>query len=309
MQSDPYAELRTPLTRHAYRMLGTMSDAEDVVQDAFVRWHSGVDRSTVQEPRAYLRAMVTRLCIDRLRSARVQREAYVGPWLPEPIVEDPHALPEDASVLADDVSFALLLALERLSPLERAAFLLHDVLDVPFAEIAAMLHRSEEGVRKLASRARTSIRSPHERPATPPGEANDIRNAFVDAILHDDVGAVMNMLTQEVLLLSDGGGKAFAAINPLLGRDRVGRFLAGVARKGAGTITGFDAVTLNGLPGFVFFAGNVVLQTIALHIEDGKIANIYITRNPDKLRAIARQLKKELPPVLRQAQDDRGDRR
>jgi RNA polymerase sigma-70 factor (ECF subfamily) len=274
---------RASLVRHAYRMLGTMSDAEDVVQDAFERMQRA-DTSHVRDPRAYLRATVTNLALDRLRASARSREVYVGPWLPEPVIDET-AVPDHIVGVAEDISFAFLLALERLSPLERAAFLLHDALDVPFAEIAQTLGRSEVSVRRLASRARAAIRSDAPRRITPPSDAEALRDRMGRAILSGDVNGLMAMLTSDVTLLSDGGGKKTAAINPLVGPDRVSRFLVGVSRKGGASVRAIMPTWINGLPGWALFGDEGLDQTIALEIVDGAVRGIYITRNPDKLSA------------------------
>ena len=266
-------------------MLGEHAEAEDVVQDAFLRWSAALTTTHVEDDGAYLRATVTRLCIDRMRSARARREVYVGPWLPEPLVTARGEDPAAAVTLADDVSFALLLALERLSALERAAFLLHDVMDVPFAEIAATLERSEEAVRQLAARARAHVREPRARRTLGANDASRLRAAFVAAILNEDLGALQRLLAQDVVFVSDSGGKVPSAMVPVEGPDRVGRMLIGLSRKAPAGTT-FEAAAINGSPGFILAGENGIFQTIALDIADDRIAGIYVTRNPDKLRAI-----------------------
>ncbi|HUN29520.1 MAG TPA: RNA polymerase sigma factor SigJ [Alphaproteobacteria bacterium] len=277
---------RAPLVRHAYRMLGTMTDAEDVVQDAFVRWHRA-ERSSVRDPHAFLRATVTHLALDRLRAQKRSRETYIGPWLPEPILVDESAAPEHVVTVAEDVSFAFLLALERLSPLERAAFLLHDALDVPFAEIAATLERSEESVRRLASRARRAIHDGTPRRIAPPPAADELRERFTSAVLSGDIAQLTAILTEDVRLISDGGGKKPAAIKPLYGGDHVGRFLIGVTRKGAAGAEVRPA-SINGLPGFLLVADGALEGLWALETRGERIATIYVTRNPEKLAAVAK---------------------
>ncbi|MBV8581123.1 MAG: RNA polymerase sigma factor SigJ [Candidatus Eremiobacteraeota bacterium] len=287
---------RATLNRLAYRMLGSNAEAEDIVQDAYLRFADALRRTTVADDAAYLRATVTRLALDRLRSARARRETYVGPWLPEPIVSDEAGNPEATATLADDVSFALMLALERLSPLERAAFILHDVLDVPFAEIASTLHRSEEAARRLASRGREHVRESRTRRSTRRADAIRLRDAFTAALLAGDVDAVIHLLTDDVVLLSDGGGKATAAINPVVGADHVARFLVGVATKGAPYISRIVPALLNGDPGYVIFGDEhrtgeeAVVQTLAIETDGERINAIYVTRNPDKLRGVAARL-------------------
>jgi RNA polymerase sigma-70 factor, ECF subfamily len=293
--AERFERHRATLTRLAYRMLGSNAEAEDVVQDAYLRWRDALARTGVEDDAAYLRATVTRLVLDRLRSARARRETYVGPWLPEPVVVDDESDPEAAATLADDVSFAFMLALERLSPLERAAFLLHDVLDVPFAEIATTLNRSEEAARRLASRAREHVRESRARRSPHRADALRLREAFAAALRSGDPHALTELLTQDVVFLSDGGGKAPAAINPLIGPDRVVRFLFGIMAKRGARFKGVVPALLNGDPGFIVLGDEPgfddgVIQTLAIETDGDKITAIYATRNPDKLRGIARRL-------------------
>jgi RNA polymerase sigma-70 factor (ECF subfamily) len=292
---DRFEAHRPTLIRLAYRMLGSAAEAEDIVQDAYLRWRGALERMAIADDAAYLRATVTRLALDRLRSARAQRETYVGPWLPEPVVADDAGDPAAAVTLADDISFALMLALERLSPLERAAFILHDVLDVPFAEIASAIGRTEEAARRLASRAREHVREPRARRSPRMSEAIRLRDAFTAALRHADMEAMLHLLTDDVVLLSDGGGKAPAAINPLIGPNRVARFLIGIATKGRARVTGVVPAFLNGDPGFIVrgeeagFDG--VIQALAVETDGDRINAIYVMRNPDKLRAIAARMR------------------
>jgi RNA polymerase sigma-70 factor (ECF subfamily) len=302
MQDDAsrFEQHRPALIRLAYRMLGSNAEAEDIVQDAYLRWSEALTRATIADDAAYLRATVTRLTLDRLRSARAQRETYVGPWLPEPVMVDDANDPEAAATLADDVSFALMLALERLSPLERAAFILHDVLDVPFAEIATTLERTEEATRRLASRAREHVREPRNRRSTQREATTRMRDAFAAALRAADVGALTHLLTDDVVLLSDGGGKAVAAINPIVGRDRVGAFLIGLAKKRSAYVTAVIPALLNGDPGFIVLGNergfpDGVIQTLAIETNGTSITAIYVTRNPDKLHGIAARIKAEKP--------------
>jgi RNA polymerase sigma-70 factor (ECF subfamily) len=272
--------LRPRLTRIAYRMLGSVADAEDVVQEAFLRWLAA-DRGTVREPEAYLRRVVTRLCLDQIKSARHRRETYMGPWLPEPVIE---AAEEEI----DDVTLPLMLALERLSPLERAAFLLHDVFGVSFDEIAETIHREPATCRQLASRARTNIRAARPRFAMSKERGLEIAAAFFAASRSGDMQGLQSLLAADVTTYADGGGKRPAAIRPIVGRDRVIRQHTALARIFAEHMSrivryGF----INGLPGFVTIEADDTLQTTALDIEDGQITAIYIVRNPDKLRHIA----------------------
>ena len=271
--------LRPTLVRIAYRMLGSVADAEDVVQDSFLRW-LGADRAAIRVPAAYLRRVVTRLCLDQLKSARHSRETYIGPWLPEPVVEEQEEV--------DDVTLPLMLALERLSPLERAAFLLHDVFGVSFEEIAETVDRDPAACRQLASRARTHIRAARPRFNMPQEHGMEIAEAFFAASRSGDMAALGALLAADVTLHADGGGKVSAARRPIIGFDDVLKLQAGLAHFFAEHMSrvvryGF----INGLPGFVTMEHGGTLQTTALAIENGKIAAIYVMRNPDKLRHLS----------------------
>jgi RNA polymerase sigma-70 factor (ECF subfamily) len=270
-----FEPLRRRLTRVAYRMLGSVADAEDVVQEAFIRW-MGANRSDVREPEAFLRRTVTRLCLDQLKSARHQREVYVGPWLPEPIVE------EDEE---EDITLPLMLALERLSPLERAAFLLHDVFGIDFEEIAVTIQRSPAACRQLAARARANVREARPRFQVEKERGLEIANAFFAASRNGDMTALGAMLAADVSMHADGGGKRSAALQPILGYDHVMKVYEALAvlfrQHGSNLVR---TALINGLPGFVTREADGELQTTAFEIDDGKITAIYVMRNPDKLR-------------------------
>ncbi|WP_077960728.1 sigma-70 family RNA polymerase sigma factor [Ensifer adhaerens] len=266
--------LRPKLVRVAYRMLGSVADAEDMVQEAFIRW-MGADRTSVREPEAFLRRTVTRLCLDQLKSARLKRETYVGPWLPDPVVEEE---PED------DVTLPLMLALERLSPLERAAFLLHDVFGQSFDEVAVTIERDAAACRQLAARARTHVREERPRFQIEQQRGLELANAFFAASRHGDMKTLGAMLAADVSVHSDGGGKRPAALQPILGYDAVMKVheqLAALFAKHGSTLV--RAGFINGLPGFVTREADGELQTTALEIENGKVVAIYVVRNPDKL--------------------------
>lgn len=287
---ERFENMRPLLVRHAYRMLGQYAEAEDVVQDAYLRWSEASCNGAIQDDRAYLRTIVTRLCLDRLRSARARREVYVGPWLPEPVLSEEKEQPEAAAILSDDISFALMLALERLAPLERAAFLLHDALGVPFDEVAQALGRSEEAVRKLASRAREHVHDANRRSATKRDDAIRLRDELLTALTNEDAQALQRLLIDDVLFVSDGGGKVPSATVPVTGRERVAQLLLGLKRKGAAAVRRIELVTLNGLPGYLLFTDAGVETAMAIDVTAGRIAAMYVVRNPDKLRAIAAAL-------------------
>lgn len=275
---------RRRLTGLAYRMLGSVADAQDVVQEAWLRWQAA-DRAAVENAGAYLTRTVTRLCLDQLNSARVRRETYVGAWLPEPVI-DGHSLGFDAADEASlDLSAALMLALERLSPLERAAFLLHDIFDASFEEVAAAVGRSPAACRQLAARARAHIRAARPRYPVAPEEGERIAHAFREASAAGDATALSQLLAESAVLITDGGGRKPAALNPIFGRDRIARFFAGIARKAAGSPR-VRHVPIGGRPGYVSLYPDGTLQTTALEIEAGRITAIHVVRNPDKLRHV-----------------------
>ena len=282
--AEAFESHRRHLTGLAYRMLGSIADAEDIVQDAFLRWQAA-DRGDILEPRAFLSKMVTRMCLDELKSARVQREEYVGPWLPEPILDESALSPEAATEVAADLSVALLLALERLSPLERAAFLLHDVFDVDFSEIAETLGRNEAACRQLATRARANVAAARPRFKPSEDESRRITQAFMAAAATGNAKGLAQLLAKDAALYSDGGGKVNAAMRPILGGERIAQFLVAVLRAHPPPADVRVRYThVNGLPGFVIETGDGILQTDAFDIRDGKIVAIYSVRNPDKLK-------------------------
>ncbi|MEX6634573.1 sigma-70 family RNA polymerase sigma factor [Hyphococcus lacteus] len=282
---EAFEQHRTYLFGVAYRMLGSVAEAEDLVQDSYLRWR---ESKNVENPRAYLSKIVSRLCLDRLKQARTKREIYVGPWLPEPIINRPDLVTEEPEILAQDISYALMLALERLSPLERAAFLLHDVFDNGYDEIAEVLDRSEASCRQLATRARNHIR--HERPrfTVEPKRSHEIANAFFDAMRSGDTDALSAVLAKDAVLHTDGGGKVSSALNIVYSAEKIVRFYAGLTRKsGDQRSTLLRRTRINGMPGEIVRANDGILQTNVVEITDGKITAIYITRNPDKLRHLS----------------------
>ncbi len=281
--SDALAPYRPRLLGLAYRMLGSRSDADDVLQDAYLRFAEAQD---VRNPEAFLVTVVTRLCLDRLKSAQARREVYVGPWLPEPIVDADAMSPDATTELADDLSFALLLALDRLSPLERAAFLLHDVFDMPFTAVAKTLDRTEAACRQLATRARQAVRKQRPAPPAPPEAHARLLAAFGDAVSSGDVGRLAALLREDAVLLTDGGGRKIAALNPIFGADRIARFFIARRRKQAGQDIRSEPAMINGAAGALLYIDGEFDQTISLAIDGDKIAAIYLVRNPDKLRHV-----------------------
>jgi RNA polymerase sigma factor (sigma-70 family) len=274
---------RPRVLRLAYRMLGSVTEAEDIVQEAWLRWSRACE--AIDTPGAYLTRIVTRLCLDHMRSARVRREAYVGAWLPEPLLGTTETPDDEAS--ADDVTLSLMLALERLSPLERAAFLLHDVFGMALSEVAVTLDRDPAAVRQLAVRARKHIRAERPRYKVERAEADQLAHAFFVAARDGDPAALSALLAQDVVIRSDGGGRVLAFRNTVHGLARALRLFAGLARKQQALPCLLGTFLIDGLPGYASLDPDGNLQTTALEIRDGRVAAIYFVRNPDKLRHVA----------------------
>lgn len=284
---------RPRLHRLAYRMLGSVAEAEDVVQDAWIRWSRAGEG--VEDPAAWLVRTTGRLCLDRLRAAKVRREAYRGPWLPEPLIEEPT---DDPVERAEDVSVAFLLALERLSPLERAVFLLHEVFDEDYAAVARTLDRSEAAVRQLASRARSHLQAAKPRFTVDQQAAVRLANAFMAAAAKGDMGSLRSLLAEDAVMVTDGGGKRSAALRPLVGAEDIVAMLTGLAWRGRAWPTSsegplrYRAVRINGLPGLVLEPDDGPMTIAFQPDEAGRLAAIYIMRNPDKLEHLKPQAPK-----------------
>lgn len=281
--TDAFEAQRPRLKRLAYRMLGSVAEAEDAVQDAWLRWTRAGEGVT--DPAAWLVRTTTRLCIDRLRAAKAEREAYRGPWLPEPLIEP---LTEDPVERAEDVSVAFLLALERLSPLERAVFLLHDVFEEDYAAVAATLDRSEAAVRQLASRARQHVRDARPKFAVDEAHAQQLAGAFLRAAATADFTSLKTLLAEDAIMVTDGGGKRKAALRVLVGRDDIIRLIEGLLwRQAIPETRELRPARINGSPGFVLMRCDGP-ETMAFEPgPDGLIAAIYQVRNPEKLTHVA----------------------
>ena len=287
---EVFEEQRPVLMGVAYRILGRIADAEDVVQEAWLRW-SGVDRGAVREPRAYLVRITTRLAVDRLRQVRARNEAYVGPWLPEPYLTDfADTVPDTAerAVLADSVSLALLVVLESLSPLERAVFVLREAFGYPFAEIAATLDRSEAAVRQLAGRARKHVDERRTRYEVDPVQRRDLTERFIAASVEGDLDGLMRLLAPDVRLVGDSGGLAKAPRRALETADKVGRFLAAVAGQGLPDMS-YRFLEVNGAPALLVLSGGKPDSVFQVEVADGRVQCIYIIRNPEKLVSLPGQ--------------------
>ena len=282
-EGDPLAPYRGRLLGLAYRMLGSRSDAEDVVQDAYLRFAGAQE---VYNPEAFLVTVVTRLCLDRLKSAKAQRETYVGPWLPEPVFDAEGLSADAATELADDLSFALLVALDRLSPQERAAFLLHDVFDLQFSEIAPMIDRTEAACRQLATRARRAVRDARPATAATPERHARLLSAFSEAVASGDVSGLARLLREDAIAMTDGGGRKTAALNPIMGAAKVARFFTALAGKNIGRDIRVEPAMINGTVGALVYVDGELDHSLSMAIDGERIAAIYIVRNPDKLRHV-----------------------
>ena len=284
-RSDIFAATRPLLFSIAYRMLGTASDAEDLVQDAYVRWLEAPE-TEVRAPRAYLATIVTRLAINQLQSARNKRETYVGPWLPEPLVTEHAPDASEPVELAESLSMAFLLMLERLSPTERAVLLLHDVFDFDYSEIATIVDKSEANCRQLLTRAKKHIGEPRARFDADPAQADRLLMRFIETVRAGDIEGLVGVLAEDITLWADGGGKVpGAATRPIHGAESVARFVAQRA-GGEGRGGHLRLARINGQPGFIVSVQGKPQAALILGIRDGRIHDIYAIANPDKLRAI-----------------------
>lgn len=278
--TDAFAEHRGLLFTVAYEMLGSNADADDVLQDSWMRW-ADVDHAAVRDPRAYLVRIVTRQALNRLRTLQRQRESYVGTWLPEPLVTGPDVL-EDVE-LADSVSFAMLVVLETLTPLERAVFVLRDVFGFGYDEIAAAVDRKPQAVRQLASRARNHVQERRPR-VSPPQETAELMTRFFEAAVGGELQPLMDLLAPNVVLLSDGGGLKKANPRPIHGPDKVARFLWSVTPRHAAI--GVEWGVVNGAPAMFLSLEGELDSVVTVVVDDGRIGKIYFVRNPEKLRTV-----------------------
>lgn len=274
---NQFEEQREYLSRLAYRMLGSLTDADDVLQEAYLRWSRG-ETPQVESPRAYLTRIVTRLCIDRRREIDVRKETYIGPWLPEPVVR-----PVDRAIeAAEDVSLALLHLLERLSPVERAAYVLRQIFDYEYGDIAAILEKSAANCRQLVSRAEQRVLEGRPRFAAASDVVERISGAFLQACASGDLDGLLRLLTEDVVMISDGGGRATAALRPVFGADRVARFFQGIFRKRPANSRA-EVVLVNGQPGLAGYVDHELVSLFAFDLDGDRIAGVFAIRNPDKL--------------------------
>jgi len=286
-EGEVFSAYRPLLFSIAYRMLGSAMDAEDIVQEAFLRWRQR-DPAAVVSPKSYLTTVVTHLSIDYLRSARVRREEYVGQWLPEPLVADERAVDADPVALAESLSMAFLMLLERLTPIERAVFLLHEIFAYPFDEIAPMVGKGSTNCRQIALRARRHLGAERPRFVSHREEQERLTEQFMQACASGDLHALLALLADDVTVYSDGGGKTLAARRPISGADRVGRFFIGILAKAPPAFT-LRVATINGQPALLGELAGRPLGVYALEVAGEQIRAIRVVLNPDKLRGLERR--------------------
>ncbi|WP_223280844.1 RNA polymerase sigma-70 factor [Streptomyces antnestii] len=285
---DVFTSHRPLLFSIAYEILGSVADAEDVLQDSYLRWQT-VDETSVKNPRAYIAQIVTRQSLSALRSAARRREEYVGPWLPEPLDTDPNRAPDGVTHLltGEAVTTAMLLVLESLTPTERAVFVLREVFDFGYAEIAAAVGKSEPAVRQVNHRARNHVHARRQVAVAAPKEAQSVAERFMVAAATGDVQSLMDVLAPEVVFIGDGGGKVTAVMRPVRGADKVGRLVRGLLEKGArmGEVDVRVGV-YNGMPAVIGLLDGELDQVTCIEVRGGLVTALYCTRNPDKLKAV-----------------------
>ena len=283
---DPVADLRPLLFSIAYRMLGSASDAEDIVQEAFLRFHRETGAGTeVASPKSYLSAVTTRLCIDHLRSARVRRESYVGTWLPEPLLTEETSDAERHAETADSLSMGFLVLLESLTPVERAVFLLREIFEYDYDEIASVVGKNEENCRQIAVRARRQVQAGRPRFEASKAKRDELARRFFAAAAEGDVESLVHMLAADVVAYADGGGKAFAFPRPVHGREKVARLLqAGAAQGERLGVVAMRLAQINGQPGAIFLdPDGVPMAAVSLDIAEGLVQTLHAVSNPEKL--------------------------
>jgi RNA polymerase sigma-70 factor (ECF subfamily) len=276
-----FEQQRERLLHLAYRMVGSLTEAEDLVQDTWLRWH-GADQASIREPAAWLTTTITRLALDHLKSARHQRETYVGPWLPEPIITSEGGPLRDHGELAGYLSSALLMVLERLAPTERAAFLLREVFDYDYKDIAAILDLGETNCRQIVSRARKRVRGERPRFEVPKEQQTSMIQSFAQACMEGDMDGLLALFEEDITLYSDGGGKVVAALRPVYTADRVARFFVGLSRKRPADLR-IDFGEVNGEPGLLLFEGTNLVSVFSFDYGPNGMREIYVVRNPEKL--------------------------
>lgn len=282
---EDFGQYRSLLFAIAYQMLGSVMDAEDMVQEAFLRWQQ-TSKQRVKSTKAYLTTIITRLCIDRLRSARVRREQYIGSWLPEPIVTESSADPAKMAELADSLTIAFLVLLERLSPLERAVFLLREAFGYDYQEIGQIVEKKPANCRQIARRARQHLNEKRSRFPVSLQQQEQLTHKFIAASQQGDLQGLLDILAKDITFWSDGGGRVVACLKPLHGAAKVAGFLRAIYRRGQklGFNYDFEVVGVNGQAGIIYKLGSKIESVVAMEIEDNRIQSLYFMRNPDKLK-------------------------
>ena len=278
---------RSRLLGLAYRMLGSLMDAEDIVQDAWFKWSRATD-NTIKNDQAYLTTVVSRMCLDKLKHEKIKRDAYTGPWLPEPITDTKVVSALTVTEYADDISYAFMVTLEKLTPLERAAFLLHDIFDIDFKEIADIINKEEPAVRQLASRARKALKKRPRTTPAPIATEQKMLHAFYEGITQGSVEQLKSLLREDAVFISDGGGKRQAALKPIVGRDKILRLLSGLAKKFPRPQSSFSMqwLNLNGRLGIKIFIDQKIEHLITIDIYNDTINSAFVIRNPEKLSLV-----------------------
>ena len=282
-----FEEHRRLLFDIAYRLLGSVADAQDMVQETYLRWQQATDE-TIRSPRAWLTTVTTRLCLNHLQLARVKRETYVGPWLPEPLVDEHASDPAVAAQLADSLSLAFLVLLERLSPTERAVFILRESFESDFSDIARIVGKSEANCRQILSRARQRLDAHRPRYDVSPAEAEKLVAPFVAALRSGDLEGMLARLAENVVLVADAGGRPGALLQPLQGAQSVARAMLHAIRKHGLEPAAIRRATVNGLPGFVRYDGAEARAVLAFGLAGGRIQSVFVVSNPEKLRHLRR---------------------
>ncbi len=291
-----FEEHRRLLFGIAYRMLGSVTDAQDMVQESYLRWQQAADEA-IRSPRAWLTTVVTRLCLNHLELARVKRETYFGQWLPEPLVDERASDPAETSQLADSLSLAFLVLLETLSPTERAVFILREAFECEFPDIARIVEKSEANCRQILTRARQRIDERRPRFEASRAEAEKLVGTFVNALKNGDLEAMLARLSASVVLVSDAGQKPGALLQPLLGAEPVARAMLHATRKHGIEHADIRPASINGLPGFVRFQDGRAQSVLAFGVAGGRIEAVFVISNPDKLRHLNPPQSKEVEPI------------
>ena len=282
---EAFLQYRPLLLSIAYRMLGTLADAEDMLQETYLRWQQSSD-AEIRSVKAFLVTVTTRLCINHLQSARVQREQYVGEWLPEPVVSTPENDPSTLPQIDESLSLAFLVLLERLSPIERAVFLLREVFDYEYVEIARIVSQTEVNCRQIFRRARLHIKEMRPRFDASPVLKENLLREFLEAASRGDMDGLLRLFSRDITVHTDGGGKASALLNPVHGRENSARLIVGANKKFRSQDAVVKIVQVNGQPGLVAYLDGRAETVISVDVADGQIRNLYILRNPEKLKRV-----------------------